>query len=76
MAGKSQRAWLQRNVGAFLQQYTRKSQRGQEPNDRGYSRDMEREIKQLSPEELNDILNGEVDLPPLKPKKQVKDSNF
>lgn len=69
MAGKNQKVWLQRNIGAFLRQYTRKAQRGVEPNDRRYSRDMERELKQLSPEELNDVLYGDDEQPPQKARK-------
>lgn len=74
MAGRKQTEWLRRNIGAFMQQYSRKAQRGREPNDRGYSRDIEREIKQLRPEDLDEVLNGEADLPPMKEKQKDKDS--
>ena len=37
MAGRPQKSRLRRNAGAFLQQYTRKAQRGKEPNDRQYN---------------------------------------
>lgn len=74
MAGRKQTEWLRRNIGAFMRQYSRKAQRGREPNDRGYSRDIEREIKQLSPEELDEVLNGETDLPPKKEKQKGKAS--
>ena len=50
---------LQAKVGAFMQQYARKSQRGQEPNDRHYSRKIEAKIKRMKPEELDELLNGE-----------------
>jgi hypothetical protein len=50
---------LQAKVGAFMQQYARKSQRGQEPNDRQYSRKIEAKIKRMKPEELDELLNGE-----------------
>lgn len=73
MASKSQKAWLRRNVGTFLQQYTRKAQRGVEPNDRHYCRDLEKELKQLRPEELNEVLYGDEELPSLKPKKNQPD---
>ena len=50
---------LQAKIGAFMQQYARKSQRGQEPNDRQYSRKIEAKIKRMKPEELDELLNGE-----------------
>jgi hypothetical protein len=52
---------LRAKIGAFVQQYARKSQRGQEPNDRGYSRAIEAKIKRMKPEELDELLNGEAD---------------
>lgn len=52
---------LRAKIGAFMQQYARKSQRGQEPNDRGYSRKIEGKIKRMKPEELDELLNGEQD---------------
>lgn len=58
---------LQAKIGAFMQQYARKAQSGQEPNDRGYSRKIEAKLKRMKPEELDELLNGEQDdlsLPP------------
>jgi hypothetical protein len=52
---------LQAKIGAFMQQYARKSQRGQEPNDRSYSRAIEAKIKRMKPEEVDELLNGEQD---------------
>ena len=52
---------LQAKIGAFMQQYARKSQHGQEPNDRSYSRAIEAKIKKMKPEELDELLNGEQD---------------
>ena len=69
MAGRPQKSRLRRNAGAFLQQYTRKAQRGKEPNDRQYDRELEQKLKQLKPEELNEVLYGDDELPPPKPKK-------
>jgi hypothetical protein len=61
---------LRSQIGAFVQQYARKSQRGQEPNDRGYSRKIEAKLKRMKPEELDELLNGEQgDLPTPTPKK-------
>ncbi len=47
-------------IGGFLQQYQRKSQRGQEPNDRGYDREIEAKLKRMKPEEVDEILNGDL----------------
>ena len=50
-----------------MQQYARKSQRGQEPNDRQYSRKIEAKLKRMKPEELDELLNGgeeDVSTPP------------
>lgn len=52
---------LRAEIGAFMQQYARKAQRGQEPNDRGYSRAIEAKLKRMRPEELDELLNGEQD---------------
>jgi hypothetical protein len=52
---------LARRVGAFLQQYERKAQKGQEPNDRHYDRSVEQVIRRLKPEDLDVLLNGEED---------------
>ncbi len=52
---------LRAEIGAFVQRYARKSQRGQEPNDRGYSRAIEAKIKRMKPEEFDELLNGEPD---------------
>jgi hypothetical protein len=60
---------LRAKIGAFMQQYTRKSQRGQEPNDRGYSRAIESKIKRMKPEELDELLNGEDDEASVSPQK-------
>lgn len=49
---------LRAEVSSFMQQYGRKSQTGQEPNDRHYSRKIEGKIKRMKPEELDELLNG------------------
>jgi hypothetical protein len=46
-------------LGEFVQQYKRKAQKGVEPNDRSYSREIEGMIKQLRPEELSELLTSE-----------------
>lgn len=58
------------DVGQFIKAYGRKSQPGQEPNDRDYSRRIEQAIKRLPPEQLDQLLHGElevVDNPPPTP---------
>jgi hypothetical protein len=52
---------LRAKMGAFMQQYVRKAQRGQEPNDRSYGRAIEEKLKRMKPEELDELLNGEQD---------------
>ncbi|WP_156434655.1 hypothetical protein [Bradyrhizobium lablabi] len=47
------RALQAATVSVFLQQYGRKAQRGVEPNDRRYSRDVEKALKRLKPEEFD-----------------------
>lgn len=47
-------------VGEFMRQYQRKAQGGKnEPNDRQYSRKLERKLRRLRPEELDELLHGE-----------------
>ena len=58
MPGKSKKDKIARQLGGFLQQYQRKSQRGAEPNDRHYDRKIEAQLKRLPPEELSDLLAG------------------
>jgi hypothetical protein len=46
----------------FIQQYGRKTQKGGlDPNDRHYSEDIERLIKQMSPKELDRLLREDED---------------
>lgn len=56
MSHRKQRMAAQ--IGEFLRQYRRKSQRGIEPNDRQYSRKFEQKLKRMRPEELDELLNG------------------
>jgi hypothetical protein len=46
-------------VSVFVQRYGRKAQRGVEPNDRRYSRDLEKALKQLKPEELDSLIRDD-----------------
>ena len=51
---------LEAKIGIFLKHYTRKQCTVFNSNDRHYDREIEREIKLLSPEELNELLNGNI----------------
>jgi len=44
-----------------MRQYRRKKHAGHDPNDRGYSREVEQLVKNMDPVELDRILRGEVD---------------
>lgn len=52
---------LEADIGTFIKQYARKAQRGQEPNDRRYSRRIERKIKRMKPDELDKLIQGTED---------------
>jgi hypothetical protein len=60
-ASKNDKTVIGRRMGAFLRQYKRRAQPGNEPNDRGYDRGIEQYIKRLKPEDLDVLLNGEED---------------
>ena len=51
---------IQKEIGNFLKSYQRKAQRGVEPNDRQYDRDMERKLKSMDPEALSELMHGEL----------------
>ena len=46
-------------MATFLRQYGRKAQKGREPNDRWYHRNLEEALKKLKPEELDALINGD-----------------
>jgi hypothetical protein len=48
---------LAAKLGPFLQQYGQKAEPGRDPNDRAYSRNVERKIKRLSPEKLQELMD-------------------
>jgi hypothetical protein len=56
---EQRRALKVATVRVFVQQYGRKAQRGAEPNDRRYSRDVEKALKQLKPEELDLLMRDD-----------------
>ena len=43
----------------FIQQYGRKSQKGVEPNDRHYQRDVEKAVKRMKPDELDRLMRDD-----------------
>lgn len=43
----------------FVRQYARKAKRGIDPNDRHYSREVERKIKQMKPEDVDRLMRGD-----------------
>jgi hypothetical protein len=47
------------DLGRFVQQYARKAHRGMDPNDRQYSRKVEKLVKAMKPEELDQILRDD-----------------
>lgn len=50
---------LEGEIGAFMKQYKRKAHAGWDPNDRSYDRELEKKIKNMSPEELDELMRGE-----------------
>ena len=50
---------LETKLGEFVQKYKRKAHAGHDPNDRSYDREIEQKIKNMSPEEFNNLLYGE-----------------
>lgn len=53
------RALRAARLRVFIQQYGRKAQRGVEPNDRCYDRELERAVKRMKPEELDRLLSDD-----------------
>ncbi len=53
------RAFKVAAVSVFLRQYGRKAQRGIEPNDRKYSRRIEKAVKRMRPEELDQLMRDD-----------------
>jgi hypothetical protein len=43
----------------FVQQYGRKAQKGMEPNDRHYEREIEKAVKRMKPDELDRLLRDD-----------------
>ncbi len=56
---RRRREVLEGEVGVFLRQYARKTKNTPDPNDRGYSREVEELVKRMRPEDLDRLLRGE-----------------
>ena len=56
---EQKRALKVATVRVFVQQYARKAQHGMEPNDRRYSRDVEKALRQLKPERLDALMRDD-----------------
>ncbi|WGS51295.1 hypothetical protein LFL96_07270 [Paraburkholderia sp. D15] len=59
MITKRKKSRLAGDIGLFVQQYSRKAQKGIEPNDRQYDHKIEQKLKRLSPLDLSDLLLDE-----------------
>lgn len=46
-------------IAVFIKQYGRKAQRGADPNDRTYDRDVEQMIRHMDPVELDRLLRDD-----------------
>lgn len=66
---------LSARLSVFTQQYARKAQRGVEPNDRGYSREIEALMKRLPAEDLSSLLSSEIDESPQSPRAKKEESD-
>lgn len=52
---QKKRERLANDVAIYLKKVGRKAQKGQEPNDRVYDRELERKLQQLRPEDLDTL---------------------
>lgn len=49
---------LANDVAIYLKKVGRKAQKGQEPNDRVYDRELERKLQQLRPEDFDALIRA------------------
>jgi uncharacterized protein (TIGR02996 family) len=56
---RRRREALEADVTLFLRQYARKTKNTPDPNDRSYSREVERVVKRMRPEDLDQLMRGE-----------------
>lgn len=59
LTGMDRRARKLAAVARYVEQAGRRAQKGVEPNDRKYSRDVERQVRQMSPAEFDALLHGD-----------------
>lgn len=57
------RRWLDKQIGPFLREYSRKRRPGWGPNDRKYDRETEHVLRLMSPDELSDLMLGSDEAP-------------
>ncbi len=50
---------LASDIAIYLREVGRKAQKGQEPNDRGHDRELERKLKRMSPFEIDALTRAE-----------------
>ena len=50
---------LASDIAIYLREVGRKAQNGQEPNDRGHDRELERKLKRMSPFEIDALTRAE-----------------
>ena len=55
------RALRSAELAIFIRQYGRKAQKGVEPNDRRYDKDVEREVKRMDPITLDRLMRDDED---------------
>ena len=55
-------------LGTFVRQYARKKTAGHDPNDRKYDRQVERLVRTMPPDELDQLLRDETPVLPSKRK--------
>lgn len=61
-AKRSKRAKLAGDVAIYLKEIGRKAQKGREPNDRGFDRELDRKLKQMRPEDVDALMrDGDID---------------
>lgn len=61
MARRRRYAVSESELALFLRQYGRKAPHRGEPNDRSYSRDIERRVKRMSPEDLSHLMHNDAE---------------
>ena len=63
---QQKREKLASNVAVYLKEVGRKAQKGQEPNDRGHDRELERKLRRMRPEDIDALMRSgeDDDVPP------------